>query len=232
MKNEKQKILLVDDDPDILEFLSYNLKKEGYKIYTEKNGKKGLQTAILKKPHLIILDVMMPESDGIETCEEIRNTPSLEGTLIAFLTARGEDYSQIAGFEAGADDYITKPIKPKVFVSRVKALLKRHKGQNAGATASTDHILSAGDITIDSKKHIVTFAGNDLYFPKKEFKLLRLLVSEPNKVFTREEIFNNVWGEDIVVGDRTIDVHIRKLREKISKENILTIKGVGYKFVP
>ncbi len=230
MKQGKQKILLVDDDTDILEFLSYNLKKAGYKIYTEKNGKKGLETAIRKKPHLIILDVMMPESDGIETCEEIRRNPDLEGTLVTFLTARGEDYSQIAGFEAGADDYITKPIKPKVFVSRVKALLKRHSSSTKEATKNK--ILSCGDITIDSNKHIVTYKSAPIYLPKKEFKLLRLLISEPDKVFTREEIFKKVWGDDIIVGDRTIDVHIRKLREKISQKNILTVKGIGYKFVP
>lgn len=227
-ENNPYKILLVDDESDILEFLSYNLKKEGYTVLTAKNGKKALRIAKEELPHLIVLDVMMPEMDGIETCEHIRNIPELSEVLVCFLTARGEDYSQIAGFEAGADDYITKPVKPKVFISKIKALLKRsHKI----AAPTEEPIISIGNLTIDREKHQVIQNGTERVLPRKEFALLVLLVSKPERVFTREEIYNAIWGEDIVVGDRTIDVHIRKLREKIGDDYIKTVKGVGYKFV-
>ena len=220
------RILLVDDENDILEFLSYALTKEGYEVYTANNGLSGVQVALEKKPHLILLDVMMPKMDGIATCEEIRRHEELNSTIIAFLTARGEDYSQIAGFDAGGDDYITKPIRPKVLTSRIKALLKRFE-QHTPATAN--HAVSG--LVIDRERFSVIIDGNDLTLPKKEFELLALLYSKPQKVFTREEIFSVVWGSDIVVGERTIDVHIRKLREKIGDKYIKTIKGVGYKFV-
>lgn len=226
---DNRKILLVDDEPDILEFLSYNLEKEGFDVRTASNGEEAIEIARSFIPHLIVLDVMMPGMDGIETCEEIRKTPELKDCLIAFLTARSEDYSQIAGFEAGADDYIAKPIKPKVLVSRAKALLKRYRA-NDGDSDSTDKVIAIGDLVIDKEKYLVTFRDKEYSLPRKEFELLILLVSKPDKVFTREEIYNAVWGEGIVVGDRTIDVHIRKLREKFGQDNIRTIKGVGYKY--
>ncbi len=225
------KILLVDDEPDIIEFVGYNLKKEGFQVLTSNNGNEAITIAKKELPHLIVLDVMMPEMDGIETCEEIKRIPELKNTIVAFLTARGEDYSQIAGFDAGADDYISKPIKPKVLISRVKALLKRY---NAGETSSSkekSNIIKIGDLTIDREKYIIINKGSELILPKKEFELLMLLASKPDKVFTRDEIYNAVWGDSIIVGDRTIDVHIRKVREKIGSAHIKTIKGVGYKFV-
>jgi two-component system alkaline phosphatase synthesis response regulator PhoP len=225
------KILLVDDEPDILEFIGYNLKKEGFQVETATNGKDALKTAQTLNPHLIVLDVMMPGMDGIETCEEIRKIPSLKDTLVVFLTARGEDYSQIAGFAAGADDYITKPIKPRVLISRVKALLKRFRSGTSADTTEEDTRISIGDLTIDKEKYIVTSGKKELVLPKKEFELLLLLASKPDRVFTRDEIYSSVWGDNIIVGDRTIDVHIRKLREKIGQDHIRTIKGVGYKFV-
>ena len=225
------KILLVDDEPDILEFIGYNLKKEGFQVETATNGKDALKTAQSLNPHLIVLDVMMPGMDGIETCEEIRKIPSLKDTLVVFLTARGEDYSQIAGFDAGADDYITKPIKPRVLISRVKALLKRFRSGTYSDTGEEDTRISVGDLTIDKEKYIVISGNNELLLPKKEFELLLLLASKPDRVFTRDEIYSSVWGDNIIVGDRTIDVHIRKLREKIGQNHIRTIKGVGYKFV-
>jgi two-component system alkaline phosphatase synthesis response regulator PhoP len=225
------KILLVDDEPDILEFIGYNLKKEGFKVSTANNGEDALKLAQSENPHLIVLDVMMPGMDGIETCEEIRKVPSLRDSLIVFLTARGEDYSQIAGFDAGADDYITKPIKPKVLISRVKALLKRYKPGTAAKSEESDSKISVGDLIIDREKYVVVSGDNELVLPKKEFELLLLLASKPDRVFTRDEIYTSVWGDNIIVGDRTIDVHIRKLREKIGQEHIKTIKGVGYKFV-
>jgi two-component system alkaline phosphatase synthesis response regulator PhoP len=232
MEPQNYKLLLVDDENDILEFLSYNLKKEGYHIYTATNGKKAIKLAKEIYPHLIILDVMMPEMDGIETCEKLREISGLENSIIAFLTARSEDYSQIAGFEAGGDDYISKPIKPKVLVSRVKALLKRYgNGQNEN-NEDAMHVLEYGDIIIDKEKHMVFIDKSELNLPRKEFNLLLLLTSKPSKVFTRDEIFNQIWGNDIFVGDRTIDVYIRKLREKIGENRIVTIKGVGYKFEP
>lgn len=224
--NTNHKILLVDDEPDILEFLSYNLKKEGYTTYTALNGKQALEIARKHAPNLIILDVMMPEIDGIETCRELRSIDGLSDVLIAFLTARGEDYSQIAGFDAGADDYITKPIKPRVFVSRIKALLRR-----VGETTEEKvAIMELGDLKIDRERYVLHYKSVELQIPKKEFELLSLLASKPGKVFTRDEIMKNVWGDEVIVGDRTIDVHIRKLREKLDDRFIKTVKGVGYKF--
>lgn len=231
MSEEKFKILLVDDELDILEFLSYNLEKEGFIVYTAKNGKEALKVAEKKTPHLIILDVMMPEMDGIAACEELRKMPSLNSTLIAFLTARGEDYSQIAGFEAGADDYITKPIRPKVLISRVKALLKRTGEATVVAVVEDPNLVNIGNLLIDKERYLIRIDDIEMVLPRKEFELLSLLVSKPGKVFTREEIYSSVWGENVVVGDRTIDVHIRKLREKIGNDHIKTLKGIGYKFV-
>jgi len=227
MKKQDIKILLVDDEPDILEILKYNLSTEGYQVYTAKNGADGVEKAKKKKPHLIILDVMMPEMDGIEACEIIRNTKGLEQTIITFLTARGEDYSQVAGFDAGADDYITKPIKPKVLISKIKALLRRLKEDQEQA----EEVMKVGDIVINREEYKVINKGNDLVLPRKEFELLALLASKPDKVFKREVILDKVWGQEVVVGGRTIDVHIRKLREKIGDHHFKTIKGVGYKFV-
>jgi len=224
MSSENVKILLVDDEPDILEFISYNLTKEGFDVYTSSNGKEAIKLAKQERPQLIILDVMMPDLDGIETCRVIRETPELKGVIVAFLTARNEDYSQIAGFDAGADDYINKPIKPRVLVSRVKALLRR-QGVN-----TEDEVLGVDDFSIDREKYLIVKDGKNINLPKKEFELISLLASRPGKVFTREDILKNVWGDDVVVGDRTIDVHIRKLREKLGDSYIRTIKGVGYKF--
>lgn len=222
---KKEKILLVDDEQDILDLISYNLEKEGYRVATATNGQEALDVVRSFAPDLILLDVMMPEMDGIETCVEIRKLEFMNAPLIAFLTARGEDYSQIAGFDAGADDYISKPIKPRVLMSRVQALLRRRGNAEAQNT-----IEQVGSISIDKEKYQVMYDGIDLNLPKKEFELLALLMSKPGRVFTREVILNNIWGSDVVVGDRTIDVHIRKLREKIGPEIIKTVKGVGYKF--
>jgi len=225
MENSEITILLVDDEADILEFLGYNLEKEGFKVLKAKSGEKGLKLAREHKPQLIILDVMMPGMDGMETCNRIRSIPELEGTVIAFLSARGEDYSQIAGFDAGADDYITKPIKPKLFISRVQALLRRYK-----EAPETGNIITLKGFTIDKDRYVVVKDGVEITLVRKEFELLQFLVSRPDKVVTREEIFANVWGENVVVGDRTIDVHIRRIREKLGIDSIRTIKGVGYKF--
>lgn len=224
MNTEQTKILIVDDEPDILEFMNYNLKKEGYQVFTGKNGQEAIELAQKIKPHLIILDIMMPEMDGIEACRQIRAIPDLHNTMIAFLTARNEDYSQIAGFDVGADDYISKPIKPRVLVSRIRALLRRIDGN------ASDDLVRIGNLVIDREKYSVTHEGEKLTLPRKEFELLALLISKPGKVFTRDEIMNRVWGDEIIVGDRTIDVHIRKIREKLGDESIKTIKGVGYKF--
>ena len=217
------KILIVDDEKDILEFLSYNLRKEGFEILTANNGLEGLEMATKEVPDLIILDVMMPEMDGIEACEKIRETPSLEDTLVLFLTARAEEYSELAGFTAGADDYITKPIKPKLLISRVKAILKIKRRKESVKK------ITLGEILIDKEKHQLTYSGKSVSLARKEFNLLFLLMSIPGKVFSRDEIIQNVWN-DVVVGDRTIDVHVRKIREKIGNHHIKTIKGVGYKF--
>ena len=229
MNYSKYRLLIVDDEPDILEFLRYNLEKEDFQIFTAKNGNEAIDSATKNDPHLILLDVMMPGMDGIETCQEIRKIPGLNNVLIAFLTARAEDYSQIAGFEAGGDDYIAKPIKPKLLVSRIKALLKRYKKASKEIEAEGTHA-EAGDIFIDKERYLVILKGEELFLPKKEFELLSLLISKPEKVFSREEIFRNVWGDNIIVGDRTIDVHIRKLREKLGEEYFKTVKGVGYKY--
>lgn len=227
MKKKDIKILLVDDEPDILEILNYNLTAEGYQVFTAKNGVEGVEKAKKKVPHLIILDVMMPEMDGIEACEIIRDTKGLEDTIITFLTARGEDYSQVAGFDAGADDYITKPIKPKVLVSKVKALLRRTKEEGS----ANDEVFKVGKIEINREEYKVVNNGTEIILPRKEFELLALLTSKPDKVFKREVILDKVWGQEVVVGGRTIDVHIRKLREKIGDDHFKTVKGVGYKFV-
>lgn len=229
MNNNDFKILLVDDEPDILEFLSFNLIQEGFEVFTAQNGKEAIRKANEVNPHLIILDVMMPEMDGMEACELLRQDEKFQNTIIAFLTARGEDYSQIAGFDAGGDDYIAKPVKPKVLVSRIKALLKRYNSSTK--EEKNNLIIEQSDIVIDKEKYQVTKNGMELSLPKKEFELLVLLISKPDKVFTRDQIFSSIWGDDIIVGDRTIDVHIRKLREKIGNDHIKTIKGVGYKFV-
>ena len=229
MDTSNYKILIVDDEPDILEFINYNLNREGFNVFQASSGMEAIEIAKKEIPDLILLDIMLPEMDGIETCEEIRKIPSLFHTTIAFLTARGEDYSQIAGFEAGGDDYITKPIKPKVLISRLKALLKRSHAPLPHDKNNNSSISS--DIYMDRDRFIVVKKGQELELPKKEFELLNLLISKPGKVFTREEIFHTVWGDKIIVGDRTIDVHIRKLREKIGDDFIQTVKGVGYKFI-
>jgi two-component system alkaline phosphatase synthesis response regulator PhoP len=226
MKAKDITILLVDDEPDILEIISYNLKAEGYKVKTASSGREGVEKAKKVRPDLILLDVMMPEMDGIEACEQIRKTPGLEHTIIAFLTARGEDYSQVAGFEVGADDYIAKPVKPKVLTSRLKALLRRRPLEPATSEERT----TLGDMVIDIERYHIEIKGKVVDLPRKEFELLGLLASKPGKVFTRDEIMDRIWGTQVIVGGRTIDVHIRKLREKIGDERIKTIKGVGYKF--
>ena len=224
MTNEK--ILLVDDEQDILTFISYNLKKEGFEVLTALSGKEAIQIAQKEKPDLIVIDVMMPEMDGIETCHELRAIDELKDTLITFLSARAEDYSQVAGFDAGADDYIAKPIKPRLLVSKIKAILRR---KNNISEPVGELEIEVGNIKIDREKYLVYQDDNSFALPKKEFELLALLMSKPGKVFTREVILESIWGTDVVVGDRTIDVHIRKLREKLGDKHIETIKGVGYK---
>lgn len=219
-------ILLVDDEPDILEIVEYNLSAEGYDIVTGENGIEAIKLAKKHQPQLIILDVMMPEMDGIEACEQIRKIPELSETVITFLTARGEDYSQMAGFDAGADDYITKPIKPKILVSKVKALLRRFREDEA-ATG----LITIGDLVINREEYKVVKNEEEFMLPRKEFELLSLLASQPGRVFKREEILDKIWGNEVVVGGRTIDVHIRKLREKLGDESFQTVKGVGYKLV-
>lgn len=220
------RILLVDDEPDVLDFLSFNLQKEGYEVFTAPNGREAVQMAKKVSPNLILLDVMMPDIDGIETCKEIRTLPEGKNALIVFLTARTEDYSQIAGLDAGADDYVSKPIKPRVLISRIKALLRR-RFQSETDTSIFD---VGGGIKINKENYSVTVHNKDVSLPKKEFELLYLLASKPGKVFTREDILHKIWGGDVVVGDRTIDVHIRKLRQKLGDEVIKTLKGIGYKF--
>lgn len=224
MNNQEITILLVDDEPDILEIIGYNLTQEGYKIITASNGKEAVKKAKKELPELIIMDVMMPEMDGIEACEKIRQFPELQNTIITFLTARSEDYSQMAGFDAGADDYISKPIKPRILVSKVKALLRRIKGEIEAVD-----VLKVGEIEINREEYKIVKENEEIILPRKEFELFYLLASKPGKVFTREEILDKVWGNEVVVGGRTIDVHIRKLREKIGDDFFKTIKGVGYK---
>jgi len=226
MKKKDIKILLVDDEQDILEIVGYNLSQEGYQIITASNGKEAIAKAKKEHPQLIIMDVMMPEMDGMEACENIRKIPELQDTIITFLTARSEDYSQVAGFDAGADDYIAKPIKPKVLVSKVQALLRRLKGIEGVSNSTT---LNVGNIEINREEYKIVNEGKEIVLPRKEFELFYLLATKPGKVFTREEILDKVWGNEVVVGGRTIDVHIRKLREKIGDNFFKTIKGVGYK---
>jgi two-component system alkaline phosphatase synthesis response regulator PhoP len=223
------RILLVDDENDILEFLSYNLKNEGFQVLTCNDGKTALSLLDDFMPNLIVLDVMMPGMDGIETCEQIRLNPKYNNIIITFLTARSEDYSQVAGLEAGADDYINKPIKPKVLVSRVKALLRR-KGSEVVQSENDTGLIEISDLKIDRESYQVTLDHDDILLPRKEFEILYLLASKPGKVFNREEIFDKIWGDNVVVGGRTIDVHVRKLRRKLGRDYIVTVKGVGYKF--
>lgn len=225
MKKKDIRILLVDDEPDILEIVGYNLSQEGYRILTASDGKQALAIAKKELPQLIIIDVMMPEMDGMEATEAIRKIPELSNVIITFLTARNEDYSQVAGFEAGADDYISKPIKPKLLVSKVKALLRRLKEDDAKHPAT----LHVNGIEINREEYKIVKDGVEIVLPRKEFELLYLLGSKPGKVFKRDEILDKVWGNEVVVGGRTIDVHIRKLREKIGDDLFKTIKGVGYK---
>ncbi len=225
MKKKDIKILLVDDEQDILEIVGYNLSQEGYKIVTASNGKEAIAVAKKELPQLIIMDVMMPEMDGMEACENIRKLPELKDVIITFLTARSEDYSQVAGLDAGADDYIAKPIKPKLLISKVKALLRRLKDD----TAAVDNIV-VGGIQINREEYKIVMEDKEIVLPRKEFELFYLLASKPGKVFKREEILDKVWGNEVIVGGRTIDVHIRKLREKIGEDLFKTIKGVGYKF--
>ena len=225
MEKEQIKILLVDDEPDIIEIIKFNLEKKGYKIYTASDGVEAIK--ILEKivPHLIIIDVMMPNMDGIETCEQLRKDNRFSNTIIMFLSARGEDFSYVAAFEAGADDYVTKPIKPKVLVSKVKALLRRFKGEN-----KKENILDFGELIINKDEYKIINQEKEIFLPRKEFELIYLLASKKDKVCKREEIMETIWGSDVVVGDRTIDVHIRKLREKIGNSYLKTVKGIGYKF--
>ncbi|WP_298950824.1 response regulator transcription factor [uncultured Nonlabens sp.] len=227
MKDAKAKVLLVDDEPDILEIVGYNLKNEGYQVFTAENGEEALKIAKKKKPDLIILDVMMPVMDGIEACEKMRKMPELDDTVITFLTARGEDYSMIAGFDVGADDYITKPVKPRVLVSKVKSLLRRREN----VAPETSNILKLGNLVIDRDQYKIIYKKEEMILPRKEFELLSLLTTKPGKVFKREEILDVVWGNEVIVGGRTIDVHIRKLREKLGDDSFKTVKGVGYKYV-
>jgi len=226
MKKKEIKILLVDDEPDILEIVGYNLSQEGYNIITATNGKEAIVLSKKEQPQLIIMDVMMPEMDGMEACENIRKIPELSNTLITFLTARSEDYSQVAGFEAGADDYISKPIKPKLLVSKVKALLRRLKSEDN----KNPETITVGSIIINREEYKIIKDNIEIVLPRKEFELFYLLASKPGKVFKREEILDKIWGNDVIVGGRTIDVHIRKLREKIGDDYFKTTKGVGYKF--
>jgi len=227
MDNNAFTVLLVDDETDILDFVGYNLRKEGYNVLTSDNGRDAIVKARESLPHLILLDVMMPEMDGIETCREIKRIPGLENTLVVFFTARSEDFTQILSLDAGGDDYITKPIKPAVLVSKVNSLLRRHKSVKESA-----NIYEAGDLKINKENYMVYREDQEIQLARKEFELLNLLASKPHKVFTRDEIMSQVWDDDVIVGERTIDVHIRKIREKTGIDHIKTIKGVGYKFDP
>ncbi|HEY4196260.1 MAG TPA: response regulator transcription factor [Mucilaginibacter sp.] len=222
----KQKILIVDDEPDILELIEYNLKKEGYQVYTARNGQEAVSEAKKVLPDLIVLDIMMPKMDGIEACRIMRTMPEFKNTFMVFLTARSEEYSEIAGFNVGADDYIAKPIKPRALVSRINAILRR----NAPAEEVTDNKLEIGNLVIDREAYLVFQKGEKVVLAKKEFELLYLLASKPGKVYTREVILKNIWEDSVVVTNRTIDVHIRKLREKLGDDIVSTVKGVGYKF--
>lgn len=226
MNNAGQKILIVDDEPDILELIEYNLKKEGYQVFTASNGQEGITVAKKVHPDLIILDIMMPKMDGIEACRLMRAIPEFKNTFMVFLTARSEEYSEIAGFNVGADDYIAKPIKPRALVSRINAILRR----NAGTEEVSENKLEIGDLVIDREAYLVFQGGNKVVLAKKEFELLYLLASKPGKVYTRESILKNIWEDSVVVTNRTIDVHIRKLREKLGETYVSTVKGVGYKF--
>ncbi len=226
MSKEAKKILVVDDEPDIVEILSYNLKKEGYQVVTAENGKEALQQAKVEKPDLVILDVMMPLMDGIKTSEEMRKIDFLDDMIIVFLSARAEEFTQLAAFGSGATDYITKPIAPKVLLQKIAALFELAGKDNEKA----EKVTQIGKLTIDREKYVVLYQDQEYFLPKKEFELLAYLTSEPNRVFKRDEILSEVWGKDVVVGSRTVDVHIRKLREKLPDENIKTIKGVGYKY--
>ncbi len=226
MSNNKQKILIVDDEPDILELIEYNLKKEGYQVYTATNGLEAIQSAKKNQPELIILDIMMPKLDGIETCRQLRALPEFKTTFMVFLTARSEEYSEISGFNVGADDYIAKPIKPRALISRINAILRR----NAMADTEVENKIEIGDLVVDREAYLVFQRGQKVVLAKKEFELLYLLASKPGKVFTREVILNNIWEDSVVVTNRTIDVHIRKLREKLGDDYVATVKGVGYKF--
>ncbi len=222
----KTKILIVDDEPDILEFLQYNLEKEGYEVFVADNGAKGLDEAKRIQPELIILDIMMPEMDGVEVCRRLRSDNQFDNTIITFLTARQEDYSQIAALEQGGDDYISKPIKPRILVARINAMLRRRQA----AGTAMENVIEFDDIAVDLEGMTIEKGGSRIELPRKEFELLRLLLSKPGKVFSRDEIYRKVWGSDVIVGNRTIDVHIRKLREKLGDHYIKTVKGIGYKF--
>lgn len=225
--NNDFKILIADDEPDIIEFVTYNLVKEGYQVSSAKNGSEAIEMAKKVKPHLILLDIMMPELDGVEVCRELRTNADFNNTVIAFLTARSEDYSQIVGYEVGGDDYITKPIRPRVLIGKIAALLRRF---NTLTNEDTEDVLKVADLEINKSKVMVLKGNEEIILAKKEFELLYLLASKPGKVFTRDEIFNTIWGNEVIVGNRTIDVHIRKIREKIGEDLIKTIKGIGYKF--
>ncbi|MES2447675.1 MAG: response regulator transcription factor [Bacteroidota bacterium] len=226
MSTAKQKILIVDDEPDILELIEYNLKKEGYQVFLANNGQEGIALAKKVHPDLIILDIMMPKMDGIEACRLMRAIPEFKNTFMVFLTARSEEYSEIAGFNVGADDYIAKPIKPRALVSRINAILRR----NASGEEVSDNKVEVGDLVIDREAYLVYQSGSKVVLAKKEFELLYLLASKPGKVYTRESILKNIWEDSVVVTNRTIDVHIRKLREKLGENYVATVKGVGYKF--
>ncbi|MEB0260160.1 MULTISPECIES: response regulator transcription factor [unclassified Mucilaginibacter] len=226
MSTSKQKILIVDDEPDILELIEYNLKKEGYQVYSARNGQEAVAEAKRTQPDLIVLDIMMPKMDGIEACRIMRTMPEFKNTFMVFLTARSEEYSEIAGFNVGADDYIAKPIKPRALVSRINAILRR----NAPPEEVTDNKLEIGDLVIDREAYLVYKKGAKVVLAKKEFELLYLLASKPGKVYTREVILKNIWEDSVVVTNRTIDVHVRKLREKLGDDCVSTVKGVGYKF--
>lgn len=231
MSSEKFRVLVVDDEPDIVEFLSYNLLKEGYAVFTATNGQEALDSVAKNNPDLVLLDIMMPVMDGVEACRSIRSNPMYNHIIVSFITARTEDYSQIAGFNVGADDYIMKPIKPRVLLSRVAALLRRRSmnSEQKNQDVQNDNLIKYGNLEIDKERFEVKKNGELLVFVKKEFEIVLLLISKPGKVFSREEIFKKVWGDDVIVGNRTIDVHVSKIREKLGDEYIKTLKGVGYK---